>query len=169
MSGKRDKRPLMQRMIAAVETAFGRVTTGDCPRRTSYSARDCLFSALGMFLFKYPSMLKFDQHTHDVEKTLRGNLKRLFHIERAPSDTTLRRRLDEVDPVCIHKTMRRTFALLRELRLLERYRVYDGRIPMMIDATRYVTSTKVSCERCVEKKVKGGGGNYGTCNALTYG
>ena len=160
MSRKRDSRPLMQRLIAEAEKYFGSVTTGDCNRRTSYTARDCLFSGFAMFLFKYSSMLKFDRHTHDAEKHVRDNLKCLFDIDHAPSDTTLRRRLDDVDPTCIHRVMRRTFAFLRELRLLERFRVYDRRIPVMVDGTRFFTSTKVKCERCLPRKVKGGGIRY---------
>ncbi|NEX22188.1 transposase, partial [Thiorhodococcus mannitoliphagus] len=57
---------------------------------------DHLMSGLALFGLKYPSLLQFDQDCR--EETTRANLKALYGIEQAPSDTRLRERLDELDP-----------------------------------------------------------------------
>ena len=52
---------------------------------------------LAVFGLKYPSLLQFDRDAR-TDEVVRVNLKRLDGIERAPCDTALRERLDEVDP-----------------------------------------------------------------------
>ena len=58
---------------------------------------DCLMSGLAIFGLKYASLLRFDRDARRDE-LIRANLKSLYGIGRAPSDTALRERLDEVDP-----------------------------------------------------------------------
>jgi len=57
---------------------------------------DHLMSGLAIFGLKYPALLQFDQDCR--EETTRANLKALYGIEQAPSDTCLRERLDALDP-----------------------------------------------------------------------
>ena len=57
---------------------------------------DHLMSGLALFGLKYPSLLQFE---HDGrEATTRANLHALYGIERAPSDTRFRERLDALAP-----------------------------------------------------------------------
>lgn len=56
------------------------------------SLADALMSAFAMFALKDPSLLAFDRRRGDE------NMKKLFHIERIPSDTQMREILDPVDP-----------------------------------------------------------------------
>ncbi|MBA2727603.1 MAG: hypothetical protein H0U49_05460 [Parachlamydiaceae bacterium] len=53
-------------------------------------------SGLAIFGLKFPSLLQYDQKRGDsvVDK----NLKNLYHVAHAPSDTYLRERLDQLDP-----------------------------------------------------------------------
>jgi hypothetical protein len=62
----------------------------------SISLPDCLMSGLSLFSLKIPSLLQFDQGLAD--EVIIHNLKTLYGIERVPSDTYLRERLDKVDP-----------------------------------------------------------------------
>ena len=55
---------------------------------------DCLMLGLAIFGLKYPSLLQFDQDRNDA--LTQSNLKSLYGIERARSDTSLRERLVEV-------------------------------------------------------------------------
>ena len=61
------------------------------------SLAECLMSGLAVFGLKYPSLLQFDRDAR-TDEVVRANLRSLYGIERAPSDTALRERLDEVDP-----------------------------------------------------------------------
>jgi hypothetical protein len=53
-------------------------------KKSKISLADCLMSALAMFSLKFPSLLQFDEASE--EKTIRHNLKTLYHVDRAPSD-----------------------------------------------------------------------------------
>ena len=53
-------------------------------------------SGIAMFGLKYPSLLQFDQDTRNNER-VQHNLKSLYQVERAPSDTQFRSRLDLID------------------------------------------------------------------------
>ena len=160
MSTKRPKRSMMSRLLELADDEFSQVTTGNCRRRTSYSARDCLMSGLAMFNFKFPSMLKFDEQARDDEEPLHTNLQRLYGLNRVPSDTTMRRRLDEIDPQCVHQTLLKTFGHLRRNGYLARYRVYDGYLPLAVDGTGYHTSTKVRCDHCLTARTRDGKTRY---------
>ena len=73
----------------------------DNPSRSAIPLADHLMSGLAIFGLKYPSLLQFDQD-RNVALT-QSNLKSLYGIEQAPSDTFLRERLDEVDPSGLRK------------------------------------------------------------------
>jgi hypothetical protein len=68
---------------------------------------DCLMSGLAVFGLKYPSLLQFDQNQN--EPLIQANLHALYGVTRAPSDTTLRERLDTVNPEVLRKTYNRLF------------------------------------------------------------
>jgi hypothetical protein len=53
-------------------------------------------SGFAVFSLKYPSLLQFAQDRND--ELVQDNLKSLYGIARAPSDTYLRERLDNVSP-----------------------------------------------------------------------
>ena len=157
MSKKGSKRPITVLLLELASKAFERVTTGDCTRQNSYSACDCLMSGLEIFFFKLPSMLQFDVLNHE-EPTLRANLRVLFGIEQVPSDSTLRRRHDAVDPKHVHRVLRTTIGWLRRHRMLEPFRAtaLGDRVPLLIDGTHYFTPTKVHCNHCLERKPRNG-------------
>ena len=78
---------------------------------------DYLMSGLAVFGLKYPSLLQFDAGRADA--VVVSNLKSLYGIERAPSDTALRERLDEVEPSLLRCAFRRVLHLLQRGKGLE--------------------------------------------------
>ena len=56
-----------------------------------------LMAGLAVFGLKYSSLLQFGRDAR-TDEVVRANLRSLYGIERAPCDTALRERLDEVDP-----------------------------------------------------------------------
>ena len=64
---------------------------------SSYSWQDCVMSGLAIFGFKCPSLLQFEKMT-SAEPMIRRNLRTLYHVDKTPSDTCLRERLDRVSP-----------------------------------------------------------------------
>ena len=158
MSKQRRKTALMGKLLALVRTQFERVSTGDSRQAHAVTGANCLMCGLAIFLLKFPSLLKFDEGR--FEPVLRGNLKRLFGVASAPSDTTLRRRLDAIDSTHVHRALRTLFGWLLRHRHLEPFRLADGALPLAIDGTGYITSTKVHCDRCLTKKTRSGETRY---------
>ena len=66
-------------------------------RKVTYSLADCLMSDLAIFGLKYPSLLQFDDDCRS-DPILQHNLKTLFGVKQAPSDTYFRERLDPIEP-----------------------------------------------------------------------
>lgn len=76
-------------------------------------------SGLAVFSLKIPSLLQFDRQVRGGEDPIQArNLRSLFGMGKAPSDTRMRERLDEVD----HRDLRqvqKSEGLKRRLVLLE--------------------------------------------------
>ena len=80
-------------------------------RRSGASLADCLMSGLAVYGLKYASLLKFDEAARG-DDAVRSNLRGLYGVARAPSDTRMRERLDEVDLRSLRSCYRRLFAAL---------------------------------------------------------
>jgi Transposase DDE domain len=120
--------------------------------RISY--RDALLSGLAVFQLKIPSLLQYDLERH------RLNLKNLFGIENAPSDTRMREMLDNVEPELLRPCFKALFNDLRQNHYLEQYRVLDGYYALSIDGTEHYCSDSIHCERCLSKTHKDGTVTY---------
>ena len=124
-----------------------------------FSLSECLMSGLAVFGLKYPSLLRFDRDAR-TDSTVRANLKTLYGVERAPCDTALRERLDEVDPRELRGVFKRVFAQLQRGKGLEGFTWLDGHYLLSVDGTGYFTSSSVHCAHCCEKHHKDGHVTY---------
>ncbi|NCT57163.1 MAG: hypothetical protein GW760_05575 [Legionella sp.] len=80
-----------------------------------YSWKDCIMSGLAVFGFKMPSLLQFEK-AKSSEFSIRNNLRSLYGVEQAPSDTCL-----------------------RGGKMLEKYRYVDGHYRLLKMAWRLTT------------------------------
>ena len=115
---------------------------------------DCLMAALAMFGMKYPSLLSFEKDAHD-EDCIRSNLRNLYGVVRAPSDTAMRERLDPVDPRGIRRAFKVVFAALQRGKGLEGF-TWLGHHILSVDGTGYFSSKSVHCDHCCEKHHRDG-------------
>lgn len=99
---------------------------------------DHLTSGLALFGLKYPSLLLFDQDRDDEMK--RANLRTLCGIERAPSDTWFRQRLDRLEPEHLCPLYKALFAALQRGKGLEGFAHLDGPCLLSLDGTGYFSS-----------------------------
>lgn len=95
----------------------------ELPNTAPISFTDVLMAGLAVFGLKFPSLLQYDQN----RKTLNENLRNLYHINRPPSDTYLRERLDELDPKFLRPAFRKIFAELQRGKCLEEFEFLEGR------------------------------------------
>jgi len=124
-----------------------------------FTVSDCLMSGLAVFGLKYPSLLRFDRDAR-TDETVRANLSTLYGVERAPCDTALRERLDEVDPRELRGAFTRVFAALQRGKGLEGFTWLDGHYLLSVDGTGYFSSSSVHCEHCCKKHHKDGHVTY---------
>lgn len=126
------------------------------PDRVSISFTDVLMSGLAVFGLKFPSLLQYDQDRH----TLDHNLLSLYHIEKPPSDTYMRERLDELDPRFIRPIFKKMFARLQRGKCLEGFEFLDGCYLLSLDGTGEFSSGKICCPQCCKKEHADGSVTY---------
>jgi len=124
-----------------------------------YSWQDCIMSGLAVFGFKMPSLLQFEKDKAS-EPILRRNLRTLYGVKEAPSDTTMRERLDTISPRQLRQPFKKIFAYLQRGKALEAYRYLDGYHIISLDGTGQFSSEKVHCECCCEKHHRNGRVEY---------
>ena len=121
---------------------------------------DCLMSGVAMFGLKFPSLLKFDEAKEELE--LKHNLRTLYHVEQAPSDTYMRERCDEVDPVEVRKVFKAVFACVQRGKGLEAFQYIDQHYLLAGDGTGFFSSDVVHCKNCCVK-------HYNQCHVKIQG
>lgn len=130
------------------------------PRKLSSTASmsfvDILMSGLAVFGLKFPSLLKYDQNRHTLDR----NLLSLYHIALPPSDSYMRERLDELDPRFIRPVFKKLFAKLQRGKCLEGFEFLDGHYLLSLDGTGEFSSGSVRCPQCCKKEHKNGSVTY---------
>jgi hypothetical protein len=126
--------------------------------KSKISIVDCLMSALAVFGLKFPSLLQFDEERE--ETVIRHNLKTLYGVDIAPSDTYMRERLDQIDPRSIRPAFTTVFSLLQRGKVLEDYKILDKYLLVACDGTGMFSSDSVHCTNCCEKHHKDGRVTY---------
>ncbi len=102
-----------------------------------------------MFSLKFSSLLKFDEAKEDAQ--IKHNLRTLFHVQQAPSDTYMRERNDEVDPREVRKVYKKVFAQVQRGGGLEEFEYLDKHYLLAGDGTGFFSSDTVHCNNCCIK------------------
>jgi hypothetical protein len=126
---------------------FSRVS--DCREDDVHiSMADALMSGFAMFSLKDPSLLAFDDR-----RGTDGNLRNIYHIEVAPSDTQMRTILDEANPDEIRIPFKNIFRVMQRGKVLEPMVFFERCYLLSLDGTGYFSSKKIFSDSCL-KKVK---------------
>ena len=119
---------------------------------------DCLMSGLAIFGLKFPSLLQFDQAAEG--EVIKHNLKTLYGIDRVPSDTYMRERLDFIDPDSLRAAFSDVFFCLQRGKVLEDYKFLDQYLLIPCDGTGLFSSKEIYCNNCCQKHHKDGSISY---------
>ena len=117
---------------------------------TSIPLVDCTMSALAMFGIKSSSLLEFDEGRTDG--AIVHNLRTLYGVKNVPCDTTMRERLDEIDPKELRPAHKKLFTCIQETKLLREFEYLDGHYIISGDGTGYFSSPTVHCNNCCIKR-----------------
>lgn len=126
-------------------------TIPDTQSSSTMPLADHLMSGLAIFGLKYPSLLQFDQDRFG--ELTQPNLKSLYRIWQAPSDTYLRERLDQVEPHHLRKAYTQLFHCLQRGKGLEGFDYLDCHYLLSIDGTGYFSSNDIHCDQCCQKTI----------------
>ncbi len=144
-------------LISDIHRCFQKISD---PRKlsgaVSISFVDILMSGLAVFGLKFPSLLRYDQNRHTIDR----NLLSLYHITKPPSDSYLRERLDELDPRFIRPVFKKMFAKLQRGKCLEEFEFLNGYYLLSLDGTGEFSSGTVCCPQCCKKEHKDGSVTY---------
>ena len=146
----------MPGLLKVVRGRFERIPDPVRHRKTPLADRP--MARMAMFFFKFPSMLAFDRHSRGVgaRPELLHNLGTLFGIRHPPCDTSLRERLDEVDPQALRPAFKSVFSEIQRGRGLEKMPTIDGHYLVSVDGTEYFCSKSVGCRRCSRRRLRSG-------------
>jgi len=109
-------------LLEAVRKEFSKVSERELS--SNYSLIDCLMCGMAIFGMKYASLLKFDQDMRSQESEIKHNLRSLYQVAKAPSDTYLRERLDAIDYLELRSAYNALLRALQRGKALEQYRFY---------------------------------------------
>jgi hypothetical protein len=123
-------------------------------RPSEIKLTDCLMSGLAVFSLKFSSLLNFDERKN--ENRIKHNLRTLYHVDQAPSDTHMRECLDNLDPVNLRKTYKVLFAHAQKGKVLEEFKYLDNHYLLAGDGTSFFSSETTRCENCCVR-------TYGKC------
>lgn len=127
--------------------------------RSEFSNLDCALSALGIFTFKFPSLLCFD-NARRTNSMIMHNLKNLFCLSTVPCDTYMRERVDKISPKVLRKAFRNLFALVQRSKLLDNFKFFGDNYLVSVNGTGVFSSHEVHCENCCSKKYRDGSVTY---------
>ena len=144
-------------LLHAAHSSFKKID--DTVSGRGFTLVDYLMSGLAVFSLKYPSLLAFDRAVHDEDR-LRSNLGSLYRVENAPSDSGMRKRLDEVSPRELRAPFKRLFAKLQRGKGLCGYEYINGHYLLSVDGTGFFSSPSVHCDNCCEKEHRNGSVTY---------
>lgn len=144
-------------LLNIVRDSFAKIK-GPSFREGAISLQDCLLSGYALFSLKYPSLLQFDQQVR--EDIISHNLQHVYQLNQVPSDTQMRKRLDEIPPRELRKPFKRLLAQVQRSKRLELFQYYEGRYLVPVDGTGYFYSKEIHCKHCCEKHHKDGSVSY---------
>lgn len=110
---------------------------------------DALMSGFAMFSLKDRSLLAFDKRRGKPE-----NLRKVYGIEKVPSDTQMRTILDGVEPEKLRPLFKNIVQELQEGEVLKKMTFMGKYYLASIDGTGYFSSKKVHCEACLARQNK---------------
>lgn len=147
----------MPGMLRAVRKCFDQIPEGrKRPTSAQFTLTDTLCSALAMFSFKYPSLLRFDKDARAEESVIRHNLHTLYGVEQAPSDSQIRSILDPLEPGALRPIFRALHSQLQRGNALSEFAIFGDAYLLSIDGTGQFSSSAISCQHCCQKQTKNG-------------
>jgi len=112
----------------------------------SITMQDALMSGYAVFSLKDKSLLQFNNERPNRAE----NLKTVYKVNKAPSDSAMRVILDEVKNEPINEVYLGLVKKLRSGGILKGYSYMNGYVLVSVDGVHHYSSETVKCEHCLE-------------------
>lgn len=122
----------------------------------SLKLADCLMSGYAMFSLKDSSLLKFNNARSAREE----NLKNVYKIEKAPSDSRMATILDEVEPIEFEPIFKGVTDKIRAAGIWKEYEYFQSHIICSMDGVHHFSSESIYCKNCQEYTKSNGQKEY---------
>lgn len=156
---KRERKQLERLKIDALHTYLAKHFSGFTDKRDdnqSIRMQDALMSGYAVFSLKCPSLLQFNNQRTAREE----NLRTVYKVKKAPSDSGLRDILDEVELKEMKGVYPGFVKKLRRAGLLRSYQYINGHVAVSIDGVHHHSSEKIKCGQCSEYTKSNGQKEY---------
>lgn len=114
---------------------------------------DIVFSAFSIFFMQFPSFLSFQKSME--EERGENNCRTLFGIDHIPTDNHIRKILDKVKPDSFFPVFHDLMEYCFNNKILSKFRFNNLGFLLAVDGTEYFRSTKLHCDKCSIRKLKG--------------
>lgn len=128
------------------------------PLLTKIPMEDFPMSGLAIFSLKFPSLLNFEEEMRKERNF--SNLTGLYGIEHVPSDTHMRRVVDQIATEEMRPCFTSLFTRAQRAGALRDFAMWDNQYLLALDGSGYFFSDSVQCEQCIEKKNQDGTKSY---------
>lgn len=117
---------------------------------------DALMSGFAMFSLKDQSLLAFDDRRWDDPLSLHT----VYGVGQIPSDSQMRKILDQVSPDSLRRPFLSVFMQLQRGKAMEKMTWLNGHYLLALDGTGIFSSEKVSSDYCLKKTKRNGNIEY---------
>jgi hypothetical protein len=132
-------------LLKTVRSGFGQIADHRAGN-ASISLTDALMSGFGMFSLKDSSLLEFDDRRSKDE-----NLRKIYGLEKVPSDTQMRAIVDPVSVEAIKPIFKDVYQGVKQNGVLEELK-FLGHYLVSLDGSGYFSSDTIHCDSCLERK-----------------
>jgi len=118
--------------------------------KCEHELHDVVMSAFACMYFQEPSLLAHQKRLEDKQHN--NNIRTLFDVKTLPSDSQIRRIIDEISTDLFSSIFQEILGRLQRGKHLEQYQLFPGRYLCAIDGTQFFSSKEISCEHCLQRK-----------------
>ena len=138
-------------MISELDNCFARLPDYRRGVNTQYEIKDAAVAAFSMFFTQSPSFLASQRLLQ--KRKGKNNLRRLFGVEKTPTDTQIKNLLDLLSPSLLYPLFSVAIKMLEEKGVLKNFQSYDAQILISNDGTQTISSQKISCQNCSHRQL----------------
>lgn len=141
-------------LINEMQRSFEKLPDYRTGENTRYAIKDAAVGAFGIFFTQASSFLA---HQRLLEKAKgKSNLQSIFGVDDIPSDGQIRNLLDPQEPELLYGVFEKGHELLAASGEMEAFRSYDGQYLISCDGTGTISSQKIDCPSCSQRKLANG-------------